>query len=277
MGKSYYRLLLGTYVLALLICCAARILLVYSFTDYETGFLTRDTGIATAFNVVFLLAVLILFLANRLRKTDNEYPVHHRSAPAGALAILAGLSILSFVFLDQPYPLMEQGYDTALILARDIASMVLGVLAAASFVLFGIGGLTGKMPGIAAVPALFAGIWQVFMLVTRFNSYTTLTTIMDNLLAVLFMVFNTLFLVGHARTVFGFSSKNGRNYTIPAGLCASLAGAALVLPNYATMLLNRWADIPAILLGRWESVYVLLMSVYAAVFVLGMIRSIKLV
>jgi hypothetical protein len=127
------------------------------------------------------------------------------------------------------------------------------------------------------IPAILAAVWQVFMLITRFNSYTTLTTIADNLLSVMFMVLATLFLLGHARTVLGFSRKDGRNYVIPAGFSTGMTGLLLVIPNYIVMLQTGASTPPAMMLTLWESVYILLLSVYAIVYTVGVMRSIEVV
>lgn len=274
MEKNYFKLLFGVYSFALVLCGITRVLLVMRFMDYSTGFYLMETGISTVYNICLAVAVICLFGASWLRRVTGEYPVHHTSKLTGVLALVVGLSIGAFVLLDNPYPPMEQSYSPMLITFRNLGSVVLGILAALTFLLFGIGWLRGKVSSLAMVPALFASIWQVFMLVTRFNGYTTLTTIPDNLLAVLFMMFSTLFFTGHARTVFGFSRKDGRNYAIPSGLCASLCGFILVIPNYTAMAV-KGIGMPATMLGNWESVYILALSVYALVFVAGMARSIK--
>lgn len=274
MGKSYYKVLLGVYFAALAVCGASRVLLKLRFMDLETGFYTHRTGIATVFNAALLIAVVFLLAANRLRRVGGEYPLQKDSRFSGLLAMLTGLAIIAYMLLDQHYPEMEQGYSETLLLARDYVGVGLGILGGLAMIWLGIGRMTGKVSRGAMGPALLTSLWQVYMLITRFNSYTVLTTISDNLLAVLFMIFASLFLIGQARTIFGLSRKDGRNYTIPTGLCASLTGLVLVVPNYLYMALNG-VGMPAPMLGLWESVYVLLLSLYALVFVLNMTRSIK--
>lgn len=277
MGRLYYRVLGASFGLSLLVCLASRILLMMRFIDYGTGFYTQDTGISLVFNFFLGASLILWFLSNRLKITVHDYPVGEQSAFAGALSVLVGIAIVLYMLLDSPYPNFEQGYSAIWLTLRNIASVVLGLLAAAAMALFGIAALTGKSPKIAMVPALFSSLWQVYMLVTRFNSYTTLTTISDNLLSVLFMVFASLFLTGHARTMLGFARKNGRNYTIPSGFAAALCGLCLTIPNYIAVLTGRSPTMPALVLGTFESVYVLLLSLYAVVYTFGMIRSIKYV
>lgn len=274
MGKRYYQLLLGIYVLALVICGAARIMLKLRFMNPDTGFYTQNNGIVLIFNIVLLAAVVALFLMNRLRRVTSDYAVHYRSRVAGFFCLLTGVAVIAYALMGDPYPDMEQGYSETLLIARDYIAAGLGVIAGLALIWLGIGGLLDKVSRKAIVPALFPCLWQLYMLVTRFNSYTVLTTISDNLLAVLFMVFAALFLIGQARTIFGLTRKDGCNYTLASGLCASLLGLLLVVPNYIFMLVNDLI-MPAPMLGMMESVYALLLSIYALVFVVAMVRTIK--
>lgn len=246
------------------------------FMELSTGFYTRSNGIVTLFNLALLAAVLILFLSNRLRRTTNDYPVHRSNPLTGILCAAVGVTAVLHTVLDSNYTILEQNQSESLLSIRNGVAVLLGILAGFSMIWLGIGILRDKLSQGAMIPAIFGCVWQAYMLVTRFNGFTVLTTISDNLLAVLFMVFATLFWVGHARTLYGLSRKDGRNYTIPAGLCASLFGFALVIPNYAYMLVHR-TGMPAPMLGTFESVYTLALSVYALLFVIDMIRSIKLV
>jgi hypothetical protein len=95
------------------------------------------------------------------------------------------------------------------------------------------------------------------------------------MLAVLFMLFCSMFLVGHARTLSGLARGDGRNYTIPTGFCAALCGFLLVAPNWLWAWMNETSRYPALLLGTFESWFVFCMSVYAICFVLSLTRGIK--
>lgn len=276
LSKHYFRLNLLLYAVALVFCGTVRILLKFRYMEPETGFYIRPTPVlATIFTVVLTAVILVLYIANRLRRISGDYPVHYNSPLSGVLCVLTGAAICLYMLLERPYDRMiEQAYSPTAVLFRDRASIVLGVVGGLALVWLGISVLRGRISRWVMIPVLFAAIWQVFMLITRFNSYTVLTSISDNLLAVLFMVFASLFLVGQARTTFGLTRKDGRNYTIPSGLCASLLGFLLVVPNVLYSLVNR-TSMPAPMLGTWESVYVIVLSVYAVTFVVGMIRSIR--
>jgi hypothetical protein len=279
LGKNYYRVLTGVFLVALVITMAARILLFTQFTDYATGFYTRESGVVTVYNIVYFGAALFLFIASRLKKTGGDYPLPRKSKLTGVLAFLTGAAIAAYAIVGESFPFIEQNLSPTLATVRGIATMVLGLIAALSFLLFGLAELSpsarAPLHRLNWAPAVLAAVWQVFLLVTRYNSYTTLTTIADNMLTVMFMVFATLFLLGHARTSFGFSRKDGRNYVIPAGFSAGMTGLLLVIPNYIAMVRDATLTPPALTLGLFESVYILFLSVYAIVYTLGVVRSIE--
>lgn len=242
--------------------------------NHESGFYTIDGAPVIIFNLVLFLAVAVLFFANRLRWVRNDFPVQRSSKLCGVLAMLSGVSIVAFVLMDTIYPELEQNLSKTVLMLRQWAAVGLGILAALSLIIVGLSLISGKAGIGGAVVAIFASIWQVYMLISRFNSYTTLTTISDNLLAVMFMAAATLFLVGQARTIYGFTSKDGRNYTLFSGLSTSLFGLLLVVPNYVCMAVDG-ITMPAVMLGMWESIYVLVLSIYSLALVVNIIRSIK--
>lgn len=276
LGKNYFKILASVYAFALVVCTIARSLLVYRFTDYTTGFYTAKNGIIVLFNVIYCAAILLMLFMSILRKTDHDYPVHIASRASGIFAVLLALSIAAYTLLEKAYSTMEQNYSATAIAIRGNIALVLGLIAALSFLVYASQRISGKLGNAAPLLGLIPTLWQAYLIVTRFNAYTTITSIPDNLLAVLFMVAASIFFIGHARTTFGFARKDGRNYTIPIGLCLSLTGFLLVVPNYVSMIAKR-IPMPANMLGIWESVYVLVLSIYALVFVIDMSRSIKYV
>jgi len=277
MGKAYFRILFFLYAAALLVCGASRVYLRLYGIDLDTGFYTQVSPLVPLFNIVLASAVVLMILLNRLRVTNNEYPLPRDGVSEGLLALLVGISIFLFVMEDTGWlaryipvtgtPL--RGFSVWL-------CGVLGCVAALFFVWLGLRGIAGKKKPPNGVFALLPPIWQVVLLVAKFNSYPTLTTISDNLLTVLYMLFSAVFMVGYARTICGFSRKDGRNYTISTGLAASLMGFLLVIPNYLYMLLNGGV-LPAPSLGYMESLYVLIFSIYEVTTVIRLRKSIAIV
>lgn len=285
--KTYFKLMLALYGLCLAVGMVCRVLLKQNYIDIDTGFYLGGVALVLVFNICLAAAPVIMFVSNRLKKADDDYAVYSRGRLASVFALAAGVSILLLAVIGSPESQLQQGYSPAFYEMRGYITRILGFLAGAAFLYLGFVGLTDKRPlgGILIIPA----VWQVVVLITRYNSYTTVTAISDHLLLVLFMVFSSLFLLGHARTLSNQMRKDGRNYAIPAGLCLSLCGFFLVIPNYVYVFTHVSPGIirmmgfvraystsmPTGLLGWAESFYILVMSVYTLSFTLGLIRSIK--
>lgn len=287
--KTYFKLLLALYGAGLAVGLFCRILLKQNYIDSATGFYSGGGVLVTVFNTVLAAVPLIMFISNRLKKTEGDYPVRTRGRALNALAVLTGIAIAAFAIAGAPESHLQQGYSQTFYEIRNYINLVLGVVSGLVFIYIGIAGAlkSGETPlgGVTVIPA----VWQTILLITRYNAYTTVVAISDHLLAVLFMIFASLFFMGQARTLSGQMRKDGRNYTIPSGFCASLCGFLLVIPNYVYVFsrppsvpvsmvgfVKAYAmSMPTGLLGWFESFYVLLMSVYAAAFAVGLIRSIK--
>lgn len=287
--KTYFKPLLAVYGAGLAIGLFCRILLKQSYIDLDTGFYTGGGTLVTVFNSVLAAVPLVTFISNRLKKADGDYPVYTRGNAVNVCALLTGAAVIAFAIVGAPKSELHQGYGPAFYEIRNYISLVLGVASGLAFIYIGIAGISksGKIPlgGVLVIPA----IWQIVMVIMRYNAYTTVTAISDHLLIVLFMLFASLFYMGQARTLSGQMRKDGRNYAIPAGLCASLCGFLLVIPNYVyvfthvspglvamTGIVRAYEmTMPTALFGWFESFYVLSASVYAAAFTLGLMRSIK--
>ncbi len=266
MKRSAFFPFFALYWGALVICGGIRMRLKLLHMDHSTGFYTGSPLGVAVFHTVLGLCIVSLFLLYLLRRTGGDYPVLRSQRRIGIPAILLAISIL--LHTAESLNLLPFGYSNPVRISRLSAIIcgVLGVAASIAFLASGIQGLRfGRMRGGLLV--LVPGIWMLVTLVCRFNSYTTLTTSSDHLLTVLFMLFAAVFLVGHARTLSGLARKDGRNYVIPAGLCASLCGFLVAVPNWIWMIIHRTAKAPVPLLGFWESIFLFLTGVYALWFV----------
>lgn len=287
--KTYFKILLALYGAGLAAGLICRIMLKQSYIDLYTGFYTGGGMLVTMFSIVLAAVPLVMFISSRLKKADDEYPVSGGGRALGAIAILAGIAITAFAVIGAPEAELHQNYSQTFYAVRNYLNLALGIASGLAFIYLGILWLlkSGIRPlgGIVVIPA----VWQTVLLVSRFNGYTTVVAISDHLLAVLFMVFASLFFMGQARTLSGQMRKDGRNYSIPSGFCMSLCGLLLVIPNYIYVFTHPQQDLirmaglikayslsmPTALFGWFESFYVLLISIYAAVFTISMIRSIK--
>lgn len=287
--KTYFKILLGIYGVGLASALVCRIILKQSYMDLNTGLYTGGGALVPLFNAVLAAVPLAMFISNRLKKAEGDYPVYERGNAVNVLAVLTGAAAIAFALIGAPESQLHQEYSPVFYQIRDSVTLIFGVLAGLALILFGVAGILGKAKAVAGALLVLPAIWQMVLLITRFNSYTTVTAISDYLLAVLFMIFAALFFMGQARTLSGQMRKDGRNYAIPAGLCMSLCGFLLVIPNYIyvathtssgliamTGLIQAYAmSMPVALFGWFESFYVLLASIYAAVFTCSLMRSIK--
>ena len=271
-NSSSFRGFFAIYFVALIFCLAARIYFKLAAMDPITGFYQGAGGLVSAFNAVLAVCVVLLYLLYLLRKTDGDYPVVRQDRPVAFFALLCGLAMTLYQLEMLGIPVFGGFGALNLGVQLDGIALMLSVAFGwlSSLVFIFIGGRAlfvykGQLRG--GLLCLFAAVWMLITLVASFNRYTTLTTISDNLLAVLFMVFVTLFFTGHARTLGGFARKDGRNYSIPSGLSASLCGILLVLPNWIWMAVNGTLSLPAPMLGSFESVFIFTASIYAFLFV----------
>ena len=264
------------FTVSLAICMIMRIWLVFRATDQVTGFYSGGETIVAVFNAMLLITFVLTFAFYLFRNTSLDYPVF---APGRALALLALLSGVTIILyqLEGLEILTDGGYNPGVLLNTlpVIGVSFFGLIAAFAFIMLGIRGLLAYRGMFGRVLPLVSGVWMLLNLVAKFNSYTTLTTISDNLLTVLFMLFCMMFLVGHARTLSGLGRKDGRNYAIPTGFCTAFCGFLLVIPNWLWSNRNDTSIFSARLLGYYESIFIFWMSVYAISFVISLTRSIK--
>jgi len=260
------------YFVALVFCLGARVYLKLNAMDPVTGFYQGAGGLVLAFNVVLAVCVVLLYLVYLLRRTDGDYPVLREDKPLTFFALLVGIAIALYQLENLGIHVFSGlgalNHGAGLAGLSLMFSGVFGWFSAIAFTFIGARALlVGKGQLRGGVFSLVAAFWMMVTLVGSFNRYTTLTTISDSLLVVLFMVFATLFFTGHARTLGGFARKDGRNYAIPSGLAASLCGVLLAVPNWVWAAANGTLDLPAPMLGSFESVFLFIASVYAFLFV----------
>jgi len=277
MGKSFVRILNLIFYISLVVCGVCRIILKLKYIDHGSGFYAGGGVLVILFNAVLLVAVLLLFCMTRLRKASGDYRVRQNNRFGAAICLLSGSSVIAFTVSELPDTLASYEGVNLLGLISGYGSSILGFGAGIALLVMGTMSFLGKEQDVNPLLLLCPSLWQLLLLISKFNSYATITTISDHMLTVMFMLFNTLFLFGHARTVCGLGRNDGRNYSIPAGFCSALFGLLLVVPNYIYMLASRSIVPPVSTLSLLQSAYILLLSVYAVSFVHSVTRSIRVV
>ncbi|MCL2034883.1 MAG: hypothetical protein FWG94_09150 [Oscillospiraceae bacterium] len=286
--KTYFKILLNGYAVSLAACLICRVALKLWFIDMETGFYNGGGMFVFVQNITLAAFVVGVFLSNRLKTTADDFAVSLKSPVVNVMAALCGISMIMFAVSGSPDIMLEQGNRNILSGSGDMLNLLFGSVSGAAFLYFGIAGVFGKRKPPPGVWLALTPVWMVLRMITRYNGYTTVLTISDHLLVVLFMVSASLFLLGHARTICGYMRRDGRNYAIPSGLSLSLFGFVLTIPGFADILAYGGLDMPAgdiflggaalpssPLIGVIESVFIFTMSLYALCFVIGLMRSVK--
>jgi len=276
MGKYYYRIMFAIFWCAFIICGGLRVYLKLWKTDPTTGFYRSESIFTVMLSVLLAVTMIAMLLLNRLKRVYNDYPMVRQNRYIGFFSVLSGISIALFTIEQTGWLTITNHVGTPLHEGGVWLCGILGVMASLVFIANGLYTIFTRKEGANGVLLLIPTIWQASVIVVKYNSYNTLTTNCDNLLIILFMTASILFLMGNARTICGFSRKNGRNYTLPAGLIVSMTGLLLTIPNYIYRIV--WsAPNPAMALGDMESIYITIFSVYAFACVTRLRRSIAFV
>lgn len=277
MGKNSLKIFFAVYYCALLLGVTLQTILKFVFMDASTGFYRSGTlGIPSSYILagVFVLAILFWFLMTLFRRTRNDYPIGYSHRLTSVFSVLTGAAILGYTLLDVT-PQVQNPASTP-IWNKVMVGLVFfaGIAAAVSMIVGGIGSrfLRDGKPG--AVLGIFPCLWQLMLLLSRFNHLIAVTTLSDVLLNLLFMSFAAIFLLGQSRIIYGLGVRTSRTYAIPAGLSLSLAGFTLTISNllYAA---SHGGFMSAVTIPLSETLYMLILSLYAIVFLTGYAKSIR--
>lgn len=281
MKKPGFGIYFIVYAIALVLAAGSFTVLKLFSVDPITGFVdlgrfSIDWLLVRVFQLTLLVAVVFWFFITLRRRAHHDFPVSYRHIPTSILAILTGLAMMAYSMFALPQQLAsphQQQFTNKILLT---AAVLFGIMGGISMIVGGFRpqyGVSGK-PG--AMLGFFPAVWQLVVLLIRFNSFIGITTIYDVTLLVLFMCFSAMFLIGQSRIIFGLGVRNGKTYALPAGLSASLIGLTFVIPNLISFFAKgRFLFMPTISL--FEFAYVLFLSLYAVVFLSGYSRSIRVV
>jgi len=285
MKKYYTKILLVSYIAALIVSVPNRVYLALFHIDPSTGLYSGGGVLPDLFNLGLLIFILFWFATTLLRRAGRDYPIRFKCPVASALCALTGVMVLLCVVVDAVSAvIILRGGQIALdawgaylppvptiwniiIMSIKVLSGILGALA---LLLFSLREDLGKLKVLGIFPA----IWQILVLIERFTRFAAPTQISENLLSILFMVFAPIFLLGQSRTLSGLKPRDSRNYLIPAGFAASLVGFSLSVPGFIASIAGGSFS----LRFEWSfvfNVYVLVFSLYTAVFLFNYIRAIR--
>lgn len=287
MKKVSFTSFFTIYAIALLLCVGLQSLLKFTAFDPLTGFYTGGKGVVLVLQILLLAAILFWFVATLVRGSRHDYALNYRHIATSVFSIGTGLSILVYTLLDatrqtvEPMVLMQQSMQAGGSFFRQKLTLflvfALGILAAVSMIVGGIQPNYGRYGKPGAILGVIPCLWQLLLLLTRFNFFQAITTLSDVLFTILFMCFASIFLLGQSRIIYGLGVRNGRSYAFPAGMATSLLGFTLVIPNYLYAIANGGAFMPGVTLAFSESLYILMLSIYAPVFLYGFSKSIHTV
>jgi hypothetical protein len=274
MEKSYYKVLYALFGVVLVVGLALRLYLKLAYTDPATGFLMGAPMVHLVYQIVLGVGLVALPVLNIFHKGRNDYQVLISTPLLPALSILTGLALGLYVAIGLPNPLglVNPATNPTFITAVRYANIALGGLSALALVVSGVCGFLGRTP--PALLTIMPAVFQITLVLSRFNGYHSVFYIAEYLLAILFMLFAALFFMGHARTLCGYGRKDGHNYILSSGFCAAICGFLLVIPHFLDWVIYPTAtNLP--LLSVPECLYVLLLSLYCFLFAHNYIRSMK--
>ncbi len=117
---------------------------------------------------------------------------------------------------------------------------------------------------INGIALLLMLLWQTYILLTTFMSYTAIHSVSDQLLTTLMLIFLLPFLLGHGRILSGTSLEKGIRqaavYGLPFSLLALTESAGTIAAAVAGRSLAISISLPA-------AIFYLILGVYAAVMV----------
>ncbi|WRS26482.1 hypothetical protein U6B65_09010 [Oscillospiraceae bacterium MB08-C2-2] len=272
MEKTAFRNMMAVYLSALALCTGLRLFLKFQIIDPFSGFYNGGAPAVWIFRGLLVIAIAF-FLWNMLRQnTITWYSAFYNDRPMNLTAVLLGFAC--FLYTTQVVgDILTQREVHPFNKVGNFFLAGLCVLTGIVFFIIGTGGLRANPREPSVFWLIIPVIWQALLLIISFNHTTTLATVSDNVLVLLFLASYNIFLLGHARTMCNVGSLKGRNYAVPMGLSASLLGFAAVIPDTLWLLLTQ-RPLSSGLFGKWGSLLIFAMSLYALCFTVALRRSV---
>lgn len=273
MRSVSFKVFFQVYAVSLLLCVGGQTALKLFGVDPLTGFYSAPSVLVFLLYFTMTAAILFWFSATVLRKARHDFALNYRHFPTAIFSVLTGISIIIYTVSDlagQVIPLTMSPFRHKVSL---LLTFAFGLIAGISLIFGGSRPSYGRYGRPGAILGVFPCLWQLMLLMTRFNGFATVTTVSDVMFTILFMCFATIFLLGQARIIYGLGIRNGRSYAFPAGLAMSLVGLMIIVPNVVYAIFGGGA-MPSLDMGLPEAFYITSVSIYAPVFLSGFAKSI---
>ncbi|MEM1484688.1 hypothetical protein V6615_07365 [Oscillospiraceae bacterium PP1C4] len=255
-----YKLPKTIFIFSSIACVALRIFLKLSAVDSFTGFYEGDTLTVIIFNILLGAAIIAMFALGLLAK-PTAHTMNYR-LPSRILAMLTGISALVFSSTNLFSQISEFTNFSA---SLNLASLVFNLIGVASGVVFLNLGfrMHSDSAGYRAngVLLLLPLLWQVYVLLTSFMSYTAIRSVSDQLLATLMLISLVPFLLAHGRILAGADTNRGIRHLVAFGLPFSLLALTTSIGTIAAALAGKPLEIALSFTG---AVFYLVTGLYAA-------------
>lgn len=274
MEKISFRHFFLVYYASLVISVILQTILKFTAMDPATGFYNPGNVLPVVLGIIITASILFWFVMTLFRRTKHDYPVNYKHRLTSIFSILCGISIFYYTISD----IKEQVYNQASSLTWNkimlLLSFCMGIAAALSMIVGGIGAKYFREGKPGAILGIFPCLWQLVVLLSRFNNFIAITTLSDVLMNLLFMCAASIFFLGQSRIIYGLGIRNGRTYAVPSGLSLSLLGLTLIIPNLIYRLVYGHTMF-GVTIPLSEYIYIAALSIYSIVFLSGFSKSIK--
>lgn len=260
------------FLLSFLMLMPLRIYLCLSSIDQETGFYLRGHPLGLIFNIIWLVAVLALAILPHIGREESRHPVPAGNKLTGALGLLLGFLMIvdnvSSGFGDLGGYLDTPGNMQALLSA---AAGILGFISGLALVFYGMLTLFDRpVTGMVAPLMMLPAVWCVLRLMYYFLSFTSIVTISNRLLLIVFLAVAAMFFLGHARVVTKVGSSRGRKGAVAYGFGMGLTGLIYTVSRALASLVGRDGAYDPF---SMENLLFFALALYGAVFALSLVQQ----
>lgn len=257
-----YKLPKFTFLFSALICVALRIIIKLTAVSPVTGYYNGSTALTGSFTAILVVSILIILCAGLLQRPGEKRVSY--SPLFRVTYILAGVAAL---VMDYTWVLKFLDDISWFETPQTIDALVCIVLAVpCAFIMIWMGIRLKKDSSsskINSVLPLIPVIWQIYMLLSKFMSYTATRNMSDQLLVIVMLILLTPYLLAHGRMAGNLTLQKSANHAVGFGLCFALVAITYSAGTIAAIAAN--VD-HGYALNLAECVFYLLLGINAASF-----------